>query len=160
MRTLLFKVLRYGKHHGFLALTRLLATLFVNSIRLLLPFPITQQRTDLENILIVSHEASRTGAPILALNLVRQLVGRYNVFVLLLGTGPLCDDFRRVGAIVIIAPYLRAANCLCAGQIKYLSNRFKFKYALVNSIESCAVLPALSRHQIPTISLIHEFASY
>ncbi|MEA3464446.1 MAG: class I SAM-dependent methyltransferase, partial [Thermodesulfobacteriota bacterium] len=109
-----------------------------------------------DTILIVSHEASRTGAPILSLNLVQHFAEHYNVVILLLGEGSLFDDFGRADAAVIMVPNKNSLH----GIIAYLSNRFKFKYALVNSIESCAVLPALSRHQIPTISLIHEFASY
>ena len=50
----------------------------------------TQKKT----ILVVSHEASRTGAPILALNLVQQFSERYNVIGLILGGGELIDHFR------------------------------------------------------------------
>ena len=49
-----------------------------------------------KTILVVSHEATRTGAPILALNIVQQLSARYNVVSLILGGGELADDFRRV----------------------------------------------------------------
>src|SRR5688500_13924330 len=38
-------------------------------------------------ILVVSHEASQTGAPILSLNLVQNLQKKYNVISFLLGDG-------------------------------------------------------------------------
>ena len=113
-------------------------------------------RPDFETVLVVSHEASRTGAPILSLNLVQALMGRYNVVVLLLRGGELTDAFKLSGAAVIESfppyPVGDTVSQLCA--------RFKFKFALINSIESRAVLPELGDYFVPTISLIHEFASY
>ena len=44
--------------------------------------------------------------------------------------------------------------------VSQLCARFNFKFALVNSIESRAVLSPLGNYFVPTISLIHEFASY
>ncbi|TIC78511.1 glycosyltransferase [Crenobacter intestini] len=113
-----------------------------------------------ENILVVSHEASRTGAPILSFNLVRILKRQYNVVVLLLGGGPLVSAFRREGAVVMgpcdIRNDLLSADLLLG---KLFSKR-KFKFALVNSIESRVVLPTLARHFIPSLTLFHEFAAY
>ena len=109
-----------------------------------------------ETVLIVGHEASRTGAPILSLNLVQRLLEKYKVMVLLLAGGPLTDSFRRAGAAVMDLPNLsnidRAVSLLCES--------YDFKYALVNSIESRMALPSLAINFVPTISLIHEFASY
>jgi len=113
-------------------------------------------KDDRETILIVSHEASRTGAPILTFNLVQHFVQYYNVMTLLLGDGPLFDDFNRTGSAVMVVPQKNGAH----GMIDYLTKRIAFKYAIVNSIESRYVLPSLNTHQIPTITLIHEFASY
>ena len=42
-----------------------------------------------KTILVVSHEASRSGAPVLALNIIQQLSARYNVITLILGRGEL-----------------------------------------------------------------------
>jgi glycosyltransferase involved in cell wall biosynthesis/2-polyprenyl-3-methyl-5-hydroxy-6-metoxy-1,4-benzoquinol methylase len=117
-------------------------------------------KSERETILVVSHEASRTGAPILSLNLVQSFVGPYNVVALLLGGGPLSDDFLLSGAAVVNAHSLRGNPAMASHVVEQLCERFKFKFALVNSIESRFVLPQLSEHFIPTISLIHEFASY
>ena len=115
---------------------------------------------DVETILVVSHEASRTGAPILSLNLVQSFVESYNVVVLLLGGGALTEDFRRTGATVITQPNLRQNPVLADLVVNQLCQRVNFKFALVNSIESRAVLTGLANCFVPTISLIHEFASY
>ncbi|WP_242015334.1 rhamnan synthesis F family protein [Pseudomonas nitroreducens] len=113
-----------------------------------------------ETILVVSHEASRTGAPILSLNLVRDLHQRYNVIALLLGDGPLVQAFRDAGAVVM-GPYEIRHNPVLAGLVMgQLVERCRIKFALVNSIESRVVLPALAKHHIPRISLLHEFAAY
>lgn len=113
-----------------------------------------------ETILVVSHEASRTGAPILSLNLVQELIERYNVVVLLLGGGPLSNAFKRAGAAVVASSHLRDNQAMADHTIDKLCETFEFKFALVNSIESRIVLPRLGKHFIPTVCLIHEFAAY
>jgi glycosyltransferase involved in cell wall biosynthesis len=113
-----------------------------------------------ETILVVSHEASRTGAPILSLNLVQALVERYDVVALLLGGGPLSDAFRLAGAAVMTSSNLKGNQALANLAVDQLCKRFNFKFALVNSIESRVVLPALGSHFVPAVSLVHEFAAY
>jgi len=44
--------------------------------------------------------------------------------------------------------------------INKLTELYKFKFAIANSIECRAVLPDLAKRFVPTISLIHEFAAY
>jgi glycosyltransferase involved in cell wall biosynthesis/uncharacterized coiled-coil protein SlyX len=114
---------------------------------------------DRETILVVGHEASRTGAPMLTINLVQALAVRYNVVVLLLGGGPLCDAFLNAATAVMTAPTARANPVLVELIIGHLFERFNFKFAVINSIESRIVLPSLGNRFIPTITLIHEFAS-
>ena len=46
-----------------------------------------------ETIIIVTHEASQTGAPILALSLCKNLSKKYNIITILLRGGTLADDF-------------------------------------------------------------------
>ena len=113
-----------------------------------------------ETVLVVSHEASRTGAPILSLNLVRILSKRYNVVALLLGGGALVEAFREAGAVVAGPCEMRHYPIATQMILDKLFLRCRFKYALVNSIESRFVLSSLARHFIPSISLLHEFASY
>lgn len=111
-------------------------------------------------ILVVSHEASRTGAPVLSLNLVQQLQERYNVIALLIGGGPLSDEFRRSCAWLAGPMELRGSPARAAVIIDQLVDLHPLKFAIVNSIESRAVLEPLARRRVATVSLVHEFAAY
>lgn len=111
-------------------------------------------------VLVVSHEASRTGAPILSLNIARELQKRFNVIVLVLGDGPMMAAFCEV-APVVVGPMSVSGNVGMAGDvIAQLALSYEFEFAIVNSIESRFVLRRLTELSIPAISLIHEFAAY
>ena len=112
-----------------------------------------------ETILVVSHEASRTGAPVLTLNIAQALVGRYNVVVLLLGGGPLSDAYRLTSMALMISLDLNRSEVNADVTVGKLCKLFDFKFAIVNSLESRKVLRPLANHFVPTISLIHEFSS-
>ncbi|MGI4779704.1 MAG: rhamnan synthesis F family protein [Janthinobacterium lividum] len=114
----------------------------------------------LRTVLLVSHEASRTGAPILSLNLAQTLARKYNVVVLLLGGGALIPAFEATGATVLTASAVRGSPFVAHYVITQICERFEFDFALVNSIESRPVLPVLAELFVPTVSLVHEFASY
>lgn len=114
----------------------------------------------LRTVLLVSHEASRTGAPILSLNLAQTLARKHNVVVLLLGGGALISAFEATGATVLTASSVRGSPFVAQYVIAQVCEQFELDFALVNSIESRAVLPALAERFVPTISLVHEFASY
>jgi ubiquinone/menaquinone biosynthesis C-methylase UbiE/glycosyltransferase involved in cell wall biosynthesis len=114
-----------------------------------------------QTVLVISHEASRTGAPIVAYNVANRLRHRYNIVTLLLGGGELVPEFARISAAVIgpigfadwhPAEFERIVNALTAS--------YSFAYAIANSTESRFFIPALARTFVPVVSLIHEFASY
>jgi len=117
-------------------------------------------QADRETVMVVCHEASRTGAPILGLNLVQSLAGRYNVVAVLLGDGPLVDAFRHAGAAVALLPAARLSSLLARNLVTQLCQRYRFKFALVNSIVSGLLFEPLAEAFVPTIGLVHEFASY
>ncbi len=111
-------------------------------------------------ILLVSHETSRTGVPILTLNLIQQFSARYNVIALTLGGGDLTDDFRKTSAALYEADRLRMSNRELRSIIKGITAKHAPSFAIVNSVESRMVLRALRDEGVPTVSLVHEFASY
>ena len=115
---------------------------------------------DLRTVFLVSHEASRTGAPILSLNLAQVLSRKYNVVVLLLGGGSLTSAFEATGATVMTASSVRGSPFVAHYVVSQICDEFDFEFALVNSIESRPVLAVLAERFVPTISLVHEFASY
>ncbi len=112
-----------------------------------------------KTIMIVSHEATRTGAPVLALNLARELSKKYNVANLILGGGELLEDFKSAG----VALYEADRRVMDIDEISVIVNRIcsqhDIAFALVNSVESRGVLPALKARGVPSICLLHEFAS-
>lgn len=116
--------------------------------------------SDKKTILIVSHDASLSGAPMVSLCLVEKLINKYNVIVLLLGTGALTPAFCATGATVVYCPLRTVKSSpFLEALLPSLLQEYTFKYALVNSIGSAAVLPIFKKCNIPTISLFHEFSS-
>jgi glycosyltransferase involved in cell wall biosynthesis len=114
-----------------------------------------------ETILLISHEASRTGAPILAYNIARRLGQKYNVVAVLLGGGELVPHFEAMCAAVV-----GPLTCADWGPVEaeYLVRRLTTSYkvfmAIANSVESRIVLPPLAFYLVPVVTLFHEFASY
>jgi len=112
-----------------------------------------------QTVLLVSHEASRTGAPILSLNIAQQLIKRFNVVVLLLGPGTLIDSFVDAGAVVV-GPLDRSNPISASLAFSEFLDHHRVDFAIVNSLESNLVLKPLADRYIPSVSLIHEFAVY
>ncbi|PWV64470.1 rhamnan synthesis F family protein [Plasticicumulans acidivorans] len=113
-----------------------------------------------DTILIVSHDASRTGAPILTLNILQTMREKHNVVALLLGPGNLQEAFSESANEVIYSPEVRNCAPMAAPIVREICSRHKFSFAIINSIESRAVLRGLALQSVPTVSLFHEFASY
>ncbi|AHK04334.1 MULTISPECIES: glycosyltransferase family 4 protein [Rhizobium/Agrobacterium group] len=111
-----------------------------------------------KNILFVSHEASRTGAPIVCLKLIEALNEKYNIICLLLGPGALEDNFER--SVNKIYKITKNHPILCLRAVNEILKADNIHCAIVNSVVSIYALEALSNNQIPTISLIHEFTTY
>jgi glycosyltransferase involved in cell wall biosynthesis len=119
------------------------------------------ENTGRENIIFAVHETSRTGAPILGWNIAKRLAAIYNVFTVRLGGGELNSDFEAL-SVEVHGPFsLRHANEIdVAYGLRPLFEGRRFKYAIVNSIESRALLHAVTKAGIPTVLLVHEFSSY
>ncbi len=111
-------------------------------------------------ILVVTHEASRTGAPILALNLVQGLAERYNVVALSLRGGDLLDNFRAASISTVVADHFHHDPSHFTALIQGLCKTHQFDFAVVNSLESRGVLKPLNLNKVPIVTLVHEFASY
>ena len=114
-----------------------------------------------ENVIVVVHETSRTGAPILGWNIAQQLAQTYNVYTVRLGDGALTPEFEALSAEVH-GPFI--GDCHHPADIEFrLRPLFAgrvFKYAIVNSIESRPLIEVCARHFVPTLLLMHEFGSY
>ena len=126
-------------------------------------------RSGRESILVIGHEASRTGAPILTWNLAARLAARYDVVVLILGPGPLIEDFAALGVETHgPIPTDRRHPVDLAAIVQGLEHHPSarglpsdkgFRFALANSAETRAVIGPCRSLGIPTILLVHEFAT-
>ena len=110
-------------------------------------------------ILVVAHEASRSGAPILALNLVQQLSARYNVISLLLSGGELTENFRQASSALYVVDRGSMNDSQLKDAVYRIISQYSFDFAIVNSVASSRVLSSLSAGGVPTVSLVHEFSS-
>jgi glycosyltransferase involved in cell wall biosynthesis len=111
-------------------------------------------------MLLVSHEASQTGAPIIAFNLLEKFASRYNVISVLLGPGKLVDAFRNMSFATIgpIPAHTRHTRSIHEPILR-ACREFAPAFALVNSIESSEALLPLYEAKIPSVQLVHEFAT-
>ncbi|TVQ39423.1 MAG: glycosyltransferase [Geminicoccaceae bacterium] len=107
-------------------------------------------------LVVVVHEASRTGAPILALDLVRRLEGRYAVLALLLNDGPLLDDFAATASgMVLVRPGDQVA---LPRVIERVVQSWRPRFAIANSAVTHPAVPPLVDHGVPVVALVHEFS--
>jgi glycosyltransferase involved in cell wall biosynthesis len=114
-----------------------------------------------KTILVVCHEGSRTGAPVLGYNIIKSLIEEhnYNVVALFLGPGPILEVCKELGASVLGPTEYHYKPFVAERIINSLLENNHLHFAIVNSIESRFLLATLARHHIPTVTLIHEFAS-
>jgi len=111
-------------------------------------------------VILVTHSACRTGAPILVLDLVGRFSRTYNVVVFSILGGVLEKAFREKAA-VFVGPISRSnLGFVLDQELAQLMKRVRPEFAIVNSMEATEVVQDLWRHDIPSIHLVHEFASY
>ena len=109
-----------------------------------------------KTILIVLQDGLRNEESILCYNIGEELVKRYNVIALFLHAGELIEDFYALGAIAVGPKKIPDSRLHDELAIKQIVDETQLEFALVNSLESSSVLPALAKHNIPTISFFHE----
>ena len=160
-------LVHYLRHHGREPVSLPYSTKVTDFLRVkalapqLAPLPKGKLSAARKAILIIAHEASRTGAPILAWNLVRELNKRYNIIVLLKHGGVLLPAFEGDAAVVICLPdNYPADNGIIYGLIKDIVAKYSPVYAIANSVETRYFVPSLERLGVPVIALVHEFSSY
>ena len=111
------------------------------------------------SVLIVAHNATRTGAPILAQNLADTLSDAYNVVVLCLETGPMIQTFRDAATEVRVIRRHGPRKDAIARTVRLATEAHRFRFAIVNSTGSLPAAPALAKAGVPIVTLIHEFCS-
>ncbi len=108
-------------------------------------------------LLVTSHEASRTGAPLVGLNVGAWLAATYNVISYLGRGGLLLEEFRAHSCLMVVCPLspLDAEYLL-----RSLQQTHRLEAVLLNSVETSPLAPAALQAGLPTVALVHEFAEY
>jgi len=109
---------------------------------------------------VVSHEATATGAPILALNLCQELSASHNVIVVLLRGGPLHQAFAASAITVIEARRSFVNRKVVQRALQQANPDQQPGFALVNSAVAAPLLEPLRGLGIPCLCLVHEFVTY
>jgi glycosyltransferase involved in cell wall biosynthesis len=108
-------------------------------------------------LIIANHEASRTGAPLVGLNLARSLHEKYNIITM-------------VGVVRGIQEYFLESACFFVSGVReplesefllrYLQSEFGAEALLLNSAETSPLAQAALNVNLPVVALVHEFAEY
>lgn len=125
-----------------------------------LNYPVGTIDPRLPTVIILVHEASRTGAPILAWNIVRSLRQKYNVVVFLQRPGALTEAFEMAANAVVTMPIdLVAHEAEFEELARELISNYNPIYVIANSVESRSLVPAFEENGVPVIALVHEFSN-
>ncbi|WP_061934285.1 rhamnan synthesis F family protein [Aureimonas sp. AU22] len=113
-------------------------------------------------VLVIAHEASRTGAPILAWNVAERLHRTHNVVTLIMAGGEFQENFVHASDVAL-GPVGRPA-CFdpheAEAVIDEITRRYRIDFAIANSVETRNYAVALERAGVPAIALVHEFSTY
>lgn len=121
------------------------------------------RRNGKPRLLLVSHDASRTGAPLIILTIGKYLkeLG-YGVRTICLRGGDLEAEFRKLGPYDCLEDIRSRAYWQISDHqaISQLIDGYSVHSALVNSAECHTIIPALHEAEIPHLWLIHEFLNF
>lgn len=125
-----------------------------------------------KRILVLSHEASFTGAPILLLNLMKLLQQEQSITfdIVLLRGGPLEQEFEKLGDVIVLKPADYSSDKL---NLTYLLNLIKSRikirqifpklkkadFVFSNTIVNGHILKKLKHLNKPVLTYVHELDS-
>ncbi len=112
-----------------------------------------------ETILLVSHESSATGAPLLGLNIGKKLTEKYNLIHYVMRKSNIHDIFYD-DCFLLIEGFDEKYPLVGKKKIEKINNQYNLKSVVCNSIVTYPILQIASDLKIPTLSLIHEFSEY
>ena len=115
-----------------------------------------------DTVVLLVHEMSRTGAPILAWNILRELHRHnLNVVVVALGDGQIEPYFRRDSDLLLLFPFLQMIDARNRARIAHgIINAYKPAYCIANSVGTSSLAHELAIAGLPIVGLVHEFSSY
>ncbi|MGA4533302.1 rhamnan synthesis F family protein [Ectopseudomonas chengduensis] len=112
-----------------------------------------------ETVVLVSHESSATGAPLLGFGIADKLVEKYNIVHIVIKEKNIHQVFFSNCDTILSGiekkPYIYSFLFL-----KELLEHRPVKCVMINSVVGYQVMHAAYKLNIPTVFLIHEFAEY
>src|SRR3990167_9513110 len=107
--------------------------------------------------MLVLHECSQTGAPLLCLALLQELAQRYNMLVWAGRHGVLADDLE---SAAFLAGYNFPDPLDCEFVLRDLVANYPLDGVIANSVETSPVHRAILACNVPSVGLLHEFSAY
>ena len=112
-------------------------------------------------LLLVSHEASRSGAPVMLLNLIRSFVGRREIdcWVILDRGGDLASEFAEAGPTLAIDRLIAegysqdTAYALIASTFRSYAEA---GVAICNTVATRRCMEVMAQHGVPILAWLHE----
>ncbi|WP_158967022.1 rhamnan synthesis F family protein [Paraglaciecola sp. L3A3] len=114
---------------------------------------------DKKTIVIVNHESSATGAPLVGLNLGNSFASSHNVIQFVIRKKGLHEDFLS-SSFAVLTDLVELPRFFLKEIIQAVDALYPISAAVCNSVETIEVLDVFSELKIPTVSLIHEFSDY
>lgn len=112
-----------------------------------------------ETVVLVTHESSATGAPLLGFGIADKLADRYNIVHIVLREKNIHEAFLSncdtILSDIEANPYTYSLLFL-----KVLLQQRSIKCVLINSVVGYKVMYAAHKLSLPVVFLIHEFAEY
>lgn len=105
--------------------------------------------------MIAVHEFSRSGAPIVGLDMVKSAAKNNNVIVVSLRDGPLLEEFRHEAVWVFVSERLNEELDLVLPDMTGM-----IKFAILNSVETFPFVRFLVAQDIPFATYLHEYTEY
>lgn len=108
-----------------------------------------------EHLLLVSHFADGSGAPVLALNIARTLYGfGFNLHIIVMRYGELYDSFRKFGTVDVID----SEKGLRAKLAEWEKASIRIRKAFLNTTLAGVFAGVLREHGATVVNLVHEMS--
>jgi len=112
-----------------------------------------------ETIMLVSHESSASGAPLLGLNIGKKIADRYNLIHYVMKKSNIHNVFFE-DCFLLIEEFDEKNSLIAQKAINEINKQYNLKCVVCNSIVTYPILQIASDLKISTLSLIHEFSEY
>jgi len=116
-------------------------------------------------VLFISHEATRTGAPLIILDVAKQFAEQYDILPIqiLCQGGDLEDEFKKIAPAYTLKFWQN--DYLLKEEFSYLVKKIKAKFDIqtvyINSVESRQILPYINDAKFEKVNyLVHEMGNY